>query len=65
LQCREGRELGRVVLPDSAEARGEFDGRFTVPQGCPVQMLALVLRPSEAVSGVSGRIDRLQLTPIR
>lgn len=65
LQCREGRELGRVALPNSAEARGEFDGRFTVPQGCPVQMLALVLRPSEAVSGVSGRIDRVQLTPVR
>lgn len=65
LQCRDGRELGRVVLPNSAEARGVFAGGFTVPQSCPVQMLALVLRPSESVSGVSGRIDRVQLTPIR
>ncbi len=65
LQCREGRELGRVALPNSADAKGEFEGRFTVPQGCPAQMLALIVRPSETVSGVSGRIDRVQLTPVR
>lgn len=59
------RELGRVVLPNSAQANGMFTGRFSVPAGCAVQYLSLVARPSEVVSGVSGQIDRVQLRPAR
>lgn len=66
LSCRQdGRELGRVPLPNSAEANGRFTGIFTVPPGCPVQTLALVARPSDAVAGLSGQINRVQLTPVR
>jgi hypothetical protein len=62
LICRkDGRELGRVLLPNSADANGRFSGRFSVPPGCPVQMLMLVARPSDAVAGLSGRIDHVQL----
>lgn len=61
LTCRDGRELGRVVVPNSAQANGLFTGRFVVPQGCPVQTLALVARPSDAISGVVGQIRSVQL----
>lgn len=65
LTCQDGRELGRVVLPNSAQAGGDFAGRFSVPAGCPVQYLSLVAQPSDAVAGVSGQIDRVQLAPAR
>ena len=31
LACRDGREIGRIVLPNSAQANGLFDGSFSVP----------------------------------
>jgi hypothetical protein len=64
LTCHKGRELGRVEVPNSSVANGVFAGVFTVPADCPVQSLMLVLRPSDAVSGVSGRLDRVDLTSI-
>lgn len=63
LTCAEGRELGRVTVPNSAQANGRFAGRFTVPTGCPVQQLQLVARPSEALSGLTGQIDDVRLRP--
>jgi len=64
LQCRaDGRELARVALPNSSQAGGTFEGRMTVPDGCRVQVLVLMARASEAVSGLSGQIDRLELVP--
>ncbi len=64
LQCRaDGRELARVALPNSSQAGGKFEGRMTVPAGCPVQVLVLFARASEAVSGLSGQIDHLELVP--
>lgn len=65
LTCRDGRELGRVVMPNSAQANGVFTGRFSVPAGCSVQTLTLVARPSDAVSGIAGQIDRVRLHPAR
>lgn len=64
LTCRDGRELGRVSVARS-EAKRDFAGQFTVPAGCPVQLLALVARPADGVSGVSGQITRAELTPQR
>ena len=63
MTCRDGRELGRVVVPNSARANGGFAGRFRVPADCPVQTLALLARASDAIGGVSGRIDRVRLVP--
>lgn len=63
LTCAEGRELGRVTVPNSAVANGRFVGRFTVPAGCPVQQLLLVARPSESLSGLTGQIDDVRLRP--
>ncbi len=65
LACQDGRELGRVDVPNSAHDRGNFSGRFSVPAGCPSQYLSLVIRASDAVSGVGGQIDRAQLAPAR
>lgn len=64
MQCRaDGRELARVVLPNSSQAGGRFEGQIAVPTGCPVQVLVLVARASDAVSGLTGQIDRLELVP--
>lgn len=63
LKCRSGRELGRIAVANSSQANGIFKGRFHVPAGCPVQSLVLVSQPSEGVTGVSGRIDRIRLYP--
>jgi hypothetical protein len=63
LACNDGREFGRVVVPNSAQANGRFAGRFTVPVGCPVQQLTLVVRASDQLSGVSGQIVEARLRP--
>ncbi len=65
LRCQDGRELGRVEVPNSSVAGGNFSGTFSVPAGCPVQTLLLMARPSDAVSGLSGQIDRVELSPAR
>lgn len=65
LTCRDGRELGRVNMPNSNQAGGNFAGALRVPADCPIQTLVLMARPSEAVGGLSGRIDRVELTPAR
>ncbi len=64
LSCQEGREIGRISVPSSDRAKGRFEGMFTVPQGCPVQVLTLVAQPSETVRGLSGQFDYVQLTPV-
>lgn len=63
LTCRDGRELGRVMMPSSNRNNGIFTGSYTVPANCPVQTLALVLRPSDGIVGVTGQVDRLMLEP--
>lgn len=65
LSCRSGRELGRVVVPNSSKANGAFTGTFTVPADCPMQTLALVARPSDEIAGMAGQIDRVRLAPAR
>jgi hypothetical protein len=65
LACRDnGRELGRVAMTNSAESNGRFGGVINLPIGCPEQILALIARPSDAVSGMSGQIDQVKLRPI-
>ncbi len=65
LTCQDGHELGRVIVPRSDQTQGNFTGTFRVTLDCPIQTLALVARPSDAVSGLSGRIDRVELAPLR
>ncbi|MHA6724031.1 tetratricopeptide repeat protein [Sphingomonas sp. RS2018] len=63
LRCQNGQELGRVEVPGSSVANGNFTGTFSVPAGCPTQTLVLTARPSEAISGLSGQFDRVELVP--
>ncbi len=63
LVCTNGTELGRVDLASSSVGGGRFDGRFVVPAGCPLQMLAFGVRPSDAVSGIAGQIRHVALVP--
>jgi hypothetical protein len=65
LTCHsDNRELGRVVVPNSAQAGGRFEGVLTVPANCTVQTLTLYAQPSDAIGGTSGRIDRIALEPL-
>jgi len=63
LSCWHGRELGKVAVPASVTAKGRFSGMFSVPADCPVQMLTLFVRASDAIGGVSGQIDQVRLKP--
>lgn len=65
LVCVDGREVGRVELRNSSEADGNFAGSLVVSNTCPAQLLRLVVRPSNAVSGASGQIDNVQLGPLQ
>ncbi|WP_288413745.1 hypothetical protein [uncultured Sphingomonas sp.] len=62
LRCVDGRNLGRTVLPGSAEA-AEFAQSFTVPSDCPVQQLSLVAPPHDQAGAAEGTIDAVQLQP--
>lgn len=64
LVCQNGRELGRVIVSRSSQGSTGFTGAFQVPAGCPVQTLVLVARPSDSISGLSGRIEQVELKPL-
>lgn len=64
LTCRDGQELGRVPLPNSGDTPATFTGHFRVPAGCAVQTLSLVVRASDAIAGIQGQIDTVQLVPV-
>lgn len=64
LMCIDNTELGRVELPNSSENGGRFRGVLTVSSGCPAQYLRLVARPSNAIGGLRGQIDDVQLRPL-
>lgn len=65
LTCADGRELGRVAMPNSSQDNGAFTGTFRVSADCQVQTLSLVARPSDAISGLAGRVDRVILEPMQ
>lgn len=64
LACQNGKELGRVPLPNSSADDGGFSGTITVRSDCPRQTLNLVARPSDSVGGSSGQINRMELIPL-
>lgn len=63
LACSDGRELGRVEVLPSGQTGGGFSGPLNVPANCPVQALAFVIRSTDVMTGVTGQIDRIQITP--
>lgn len=64
LACADGREIGRVDLPNSAENDGRFAGDIDFDGACPVQTLRLIARPSPNVGGVTGQIEQVRLAPV-
>lgn len=65
LVCTDGREIGRVDLPNSDQQAGHFSGSFVVGTTCSAQLLRLIVRPSNKVSGTSGQIDHVMMRPLR
>lgn len=64
LTCRaDGRELGRVAMPNSAENNGRFVGQLTVPAGCISQMLVFIAPGSDEAGGLTGQLEHVQLRP--
>lgn len=61
----EGRELGRVDVPNSAQAAGAFGGTFRIPADCAVQSLMLVARPSGTMLGLTGQLKSVELVPAK
>lgn len=64
LSCQSGQEIGRIPLPNAQSTQKRVTGSFNLPSGCSVQTLALVLRSSDEVSGVSGRVISAQIVPV-
>jgi len=58
-----GRELGRVPLA-GGNGNAAFRGELDVPADCSVQELTLVVRPSDALQGTSGRVVRVRLEAV-
>lgn len=65
LTCSDGREMGRLSLPNSDERGGWFAGQFTVARDCDAQTLSLVARASDDIMGVTGQILQAQLVPVQ
>lgn len=63
LACIDGPELGRIEIVNSASRATRFAGTVRVGGHCPAQVLRLVARPSNVVTGVTGQIDEISLTP--
>lgn len=64
LRCvADGRELGRVALPNSDQQGGAFAGMVSVDKNCPVQNLILIASPSTAPAGSSGALTAVRLVP--
>ncbi|MBM07838.1 MAG: hypothetical protein CMH88_16065 [Oceanibulbus sp.] len=65
LICSDGRELGRLPVPNSDERAGRFAGQFTIGEGCKAQTLSLIARASDDIMGVSGQILQVRLVPLQ
>lgn len=64
LRCvGDGREVLRLVVPNSSEASGKFNANFMVPPACGAQWLVLNARGSSSVAGLIGEIDFLLVEP--
>lgn len=59
----QGPELGRVIMPGNGSADGGFSGTLSVPAACPVQTLTLIAQPVDLASGLTDRVDQIQLRP--
>ena len=65
VQCFGGRELIKISLDESSEAPRRFAGEISVGSDCSMQLLTLVARPTDDISGIVGNIDSVSLEPVR
>lgn len=60
LTCRDGKELGRAIIP----ANGRFAATMRVGSDCPLQVLTLVARASDQSSSIAGQVTHARLRPV-
>jgi len=66
IRCQNNLEIARVSLANvDGDAGSHQEVIFKVPAGCPLQILELVVRPSDNAAGSNGQIDYLKVEPIR
>lgn len=65
LTCNDGRELGRVTFDQSGTGNIRSAGEITVPVGCPVQTLTLVVAPVLTDGGLQIRLASASLAKVR
>lgn len=65
LTCNDGREVARVAMPNSSVGKGTSAARISVPEGCPVQTLTFIVRPSTSEAGSGGQFTQASLVPAR
>lgn len=61
--CIDGRQIGRITVPDSAANGGRFAGPVVVPASCVTQFVTFVVQPSDSISGITGRILEAAILP--
>lgn len=54
-------ELGRVSVSSPAGESAQFEMPFTVAPGCTTQVLSLIARPTDAMRGVDGDIEKVSI----
>ncbi|WP_230782337.1 hypothetical protein [Sphingomonas sp. Leaf37] len=62
--CLDGKQIARIE--GQQESAGfVFSDAFDVPKDCPIQVLSLVARPTDRITGFSGQIQEVELAPAR
>lgn len=64
LRCAGGRDLGRIVLSQSSQDRARTTGSFTVPQGCPAQVLTFEAALVDNPAGSTGYLYSVLLRKV-
>lgn len=65
VKCADGRVIAQIRVARSATQAERFSGDFTVPSACPLQLLSLEARPTDAIAGVAGEIRYTIVEPVR
>lgn len=64
IRCQNNQEIARVPLANvDGDAGSRQQVTFRVPSGCALQILELVVRPSDGADGTTGQVDYLAVEP--
>ena len=65
IRCQNNQEIARVPLANvDGDAGSRQQATFRVPAGCPLQILELIVRPSDGAAGSAGQVDYLAVEPM-